>query len=76
MFLGLMPYLAPKGYREQQHGAPRGVLSYPRRSREEFGGTFLGLMPYPESKDIREQQHGSKSVVVSRRMERCTEGPV
>jgi len=32
-------------------------------------------MPYLESKDVRGQQHGSKSVVVSRRMERCAEGP-
>jgi hypothetical protein len=76
MFLGLMAYLKPKARRGPEHGAPRGVLSYPRFSREEFGGTFLGLMPYPEPKGVREQQHGSKSVVVSRRMERCTEGPV
>ena len=55
--------------------APRGALSYPQPSWEEFGGTFLGLMPYPESKDKWEQQHGRKSVVVSRRRERCTEGP-
>jgi hypothetical protein len=61
---------------DKWHGAPRGVLSYPRFSREEFGGTFLGLMPYPEPKGIREQQHGSKPAVVSRRMGRCAEGPV
>jgi hypothetical protein len=36
---------------------------------------FLGLIPYPELKDVREQQHGSKSVVVSRRRDRCAEGP-
>jgi len=34
---------------------------------------FLDPMSYPEPKGIREQQHDSKSVVVSRRMERCTE---
>jgi len=57
-----------------QHGAPRSALSYPRHSREEFGGIFLGLMPYPESKDIWGQQPGSKSVAVSRRIERRAEG--
>src|SRR5713101_8266397 len=35
----------------QTRGAPRGVLSYPRRSREELGGEFLGLMAYLDSKD-------------------------
>ena len=30
--------------------APRGALSYPRLSREEFEGRFLGLMPYLELK--------------------------
>jgi hypothetical protein len=74
--LGRLTYPEVKARWGPEHGAPRGVLSYPRCSREEFGGTFLGLMPYLESKDVREQQHGSKSVVVSRRMERCAEGPV
>jgi hypothetical protein len=32
--------------REKEHGAPRGALPYPLRSREELGGMFLGLMPY------------------------------
>src|SRR5215469_12431719 len=30
----------------QKLTAPRGALSYPRLSREEFEGRFLGLMPY------------------------------
>ena len=34
----------------QKLSAPRGALSYPRFSREEFEGRFLGLMPYPELK--------------------------
>jgi N-terminal domain of reverse transcriptase len=34
----------------QKLTAPRGALSYPRFSREEFEGRFLGLMPYPEPK--------------------------
>ena len=35
----------------QKLTAPRGALSYPRLSREEFGGRFLGLMANPASKD-------------------------
>jgi hypothetical protein len=34
----------------QRLTAPRGALSYPRLSREEFEGRFLGLMPYLEPK--------------------------
>ena len=34
----------------QKLSAPRGALSYPRFSREEFEGRFLGLMPYLELK--------------------------
>jgi N-terminal domain of reverse transcriptase len=34
----------------QEMTAPRGALSYPRLSREEFEGRFLGLMPYLELK--------------------------
>src|SRR5215831_4494185 len=34
----------------QKLAAPRGALSYPRLSREEFEGRFLGLMPYLELK--------------------------
>ena len=34
----------------QKLTAPRGALSYPRLSREEFEGSFLGLMPYLELK--------------------------
>ena len=34
----------------QKLTAPRGALSYPRLSREEFEGRFLGLMPYLEPK--------------------------
>jgi hypothetical protein len=34
----------------QKLTAPRGALSYPRFSREEFEGRFLGLMPYLELK--------------------------
>jgi DDE family transposase len=35
---------------KKKEGAPRGTLSYPRLSREEFGGTFLGLMAYLDPK--------------------------
>jgi N-terminal domain of reverse transcriptase len=38
----------------QKLTAPRGALSYPRFSREEFEGRFLGLMPYLELKRGRE----------------------
>ena len=34
----------------QKLTAPRGALSYPRLSREEFEGRVLGLMPYLELK--------------------------
>jgi hypothetical protein len=34
----------------QKLTAPRGALSYPRLSREEFEGRFLGLMPYLDLK--------------------------
>ena len=34
----------------QKLTAPRGALSYPRLSREEFEGRFLDLMPYLELK--------------------------
>ena len=34
----------------QKMTAPRGALSYPRLSWEEFEGRFLGLMPYLEPK--------------------------
>ena len=34
----------------QKLTAPRGALSYPRFSREEFEGRFLGLMPYLDLK--------------------------
>ena len=34
----------------QKLTAPRGALSYPRLSREEFEGRFLGLMSYLELK--------------------------
>jgi hypothetical protein len=34
----------------QELTAPRGALSYPRFSREEFEGRFLGLMPYLDLK--------------------------
>ena len=37
----------------QKLTAPRGALSYPRLSREEFEGRFLGLMPYLELKEER-----------------------
>jgi hypothetical protein len=38
--------------RGNSHGgcAPRGALLYPRRSWEEFGGTFLGPMAYLDAK--------------------------
>lgn len=35
---------------KKKESAPRGTLSYPRLSREEFGGTFLGLMAYLDPK--------------------------
>ena len=34
----------------QKLTAPRGALSYPRRSREELEGRFLGLMAYLDPK--------------------------
>ncbi len=34
----------------QKLTAPRGALSYPRLSREDFEGRFLDLMPYLELK--------------------------
>jgi hypothetical protein len=34
----------PKVRNLQKLSAPRGALSYPRRSREELEGRFLGLM--------------------------------
>ena len=40
----------PKVRNLQKMTAPRGALSYPRLSREEFEGRFLGLMPYLELK--------------------------
>jgi hypothetical protein len=40
----------PKVRSLQKMTAPRGALSYPRLSREEFEGRFLGLMPYLELK--------------------------
>jgi hypothetical protein len=40
----------PKVRNLQKLTAPRGALSYPRFSREEFEGRFLGLMPYLELK--------------------------
>ena len=40
----------PKVRNLQKMTAPRGVLLYPRLSREEFEGRFLGLMPYLELK--------------------------
>jgi hypothetical protein len=41
----------PKKVRNlQKLTAPRGALSYPRLSREEFEGRSLGLMPYLELK--------------------------
>jgi hypothetical protein len=40
----------PKARNLQKMTAPRGALSYPRLSREEFEGRFLGLMPYLELK--------------------------
>ena len=43
----------PKVRNLQKLTAPRGALSYPRLSREEFEGRFLGLMPYLELKGER-----------------------
>ena len=40
----------PKVRNLQKLTAPRGALSYPRLSREEFEGRFLGLMPYLDLK--------------------------
>ena len=40
--------------------APRGALSYPRRSREELEGMFLGLMAYPDPKGERNNRMPGK----------------
>ncbi len=40
----------PKVRNLQKLSAPRGALSYPRLSREDFEGRFLDLMPYLELK--------------------------
>jgi hypothetical protein len=40
----------PKVRNLQKLTAPRGALSYPRRSREELEGRFLGLMANLEPK--------------------------
>jgi hypothetical protein len=40
----------PKVRNLQKLTAPRGVLSYPRRSREKLEGRFLGLMAYLDPK--------------------------
>jgi hypothetical protein len=44
--------------------APRGVLSYSRSSREEFGGRFLGLMAYSGPKGVP----GDNSMPVKQRV--------
>jgi hypothetical protein len=50
IFSGAGAGLDLKGPNLQKLTAPRGALSYPRLSREEFEGRFLGLMPYLELK--------------------------
>ena len=40
--------------------APRGALSYPRRSREELEGMFLGPMAYPDPKGERNNRMSEK----------------
>ena len=40
--------------------APRGALSYPRRSREELEGMFLGPMAYPDPKGERNNRMSGK----------------
>jgi hypothetical protein len=40
--------------------APRGALSYPRRSREELEGMFLGPMAYPDPKGKRNNRMPGK----------------
>jgi len=40
--------------------APRGALSYPRRSREELEGMFLGPMAYPDPKGERNNRMPGK----------------
>jgi hypothetical protein len=40
--------------------APRGALSYPRRSREELEGMFLGPMAYPDLKGERNNRMPGK----------------
>ena len=40
--------------------APRGALSYPRRSREELEGRFLGPMAYPDPKGERNNRMPGK----------------
>src|SRR6266566_7525146 len=59
----------------QKLTAPRGALSYPRPSREEFEGRFLGLMPYLELKGEGNRSMAEKLMTVSRRKERRIRGP-
>ena len=59
----------------QKLTAPRGALSYPRLSREEFEGRFLGLMPYLELKGEGNRSMAEKLMAVSRRKERRIRGP-
>jgi hypothetical protein len=40
--------------------APRGALSYPRRSREELEGMFLGPMAYPDPEGERNNRMSGK----------------
>jgi hypothetical protein len=44
------------GRTTQTDCAPRGVLLYPRRSREELEGKFLGPMAYPDLKSERDNR--------------------
>jgi hypothetical protein len=48
MTVPLPPHPLP-GLTTYELSAPRGALSYPRCSREEFGRRFLGLMAYSRS---------------------------
>ncbi len=65
----------PKVRNLQKLTAPRGALSYPRPSREEFEGRFLGLMPYLELKGEGNRSMAEKLMTVSRRKERRIRGP-
>ena len=52
--------ITPKTSRSTTFIAPRGALSYPRRSREELEGRFLGPMANPDPKGERDNRMPEK----------------